>query len=81
MQNLCVKLVIYKDQSRIAVNTQLYHTCKNSYMFRLYIFSHHQTGYSTLNKKNYKNTIELFSIGYPLGNVEEVPFAGGFERH
>jgi len=50
-------------------------------MFRLYICSHHQAGYSTLNKKTIKNTIELLSIGAPLGNLEEVPFAGDFERH
>ena len=28
-----------------------YHTCKNSYMFRLYIYSHHQAGYRNLNTK------------------------------
>ena len=30
------------------------HTCKNSYMFRLYVRSHHQAGYENLNKKTIK---------------------------
>jgi len=30
------------------------HTCKNSYMLRLYVHSHHHAGYETLNKKTIK---------------------------
>jgi hypothetical protein len=37
-----------KKRGRVTVYTQLYLTCKNSYMFRLYIFSHHQATYRTL---------------------------------
>jgi hypothetical protein len=37
-----------------------YHVCKYSSMFRLYICSHHQAGYRTLNKKTTKiNTLNL----------------------
>ena len=46
-----------KKRSRIH---NFYHTRKNSYMFRLYVRSHHQAGYETLNKKTIKihyNTI------------------------
>ena len=43
-----------KKENRIRVRTQFYLTCKNSYMFRLYICSHHQAGYRNLNKKNIK---------------------------
>jgi len=42
-----------KARGRITIYTQLYLTCKNSHMFRLYIFSHHQAAYRTL-KENYK---------------------------
>jgi hypothetical protein len=41
--------------------TLYYHICKNNYMFCLYICSHHQAGYKTLNKRTIKyNTIKTF---------------------
>ena len=40
---------------------KLYHIYKSSYMFRLYICSHHQAEYQILNKKTLKyNTILLY---------------------
>ena len=40
----------------------LYHTCKDSYMFRLYVCSHRQAGYGTL-KITYKYTIYNTNVG------------------
>jgi len=37
-----------KKRSRITFCTQLYLTCKNSYMFQIYIYSYHQAGCRTL---------------------------------
>ena len=42
-----------KTRGRITIYTQLYLTCKNSYTFRLYIFSHRQASNRTLTE-NYK---------------------------
>jgi len=38
-----------KKRSRITVCTQLYLTCKKSYMFHIYIYSHQQAGCRTLS--------------------------------
>lgn len=38
-----------KKRTRITVYTQLYLTCKNSYMFLMYIYSHRQAGCRTLS--------------------------------
>jgi hypothetical protein len=51
---LYFKYTHIKKRSMITFYTQLYLTCENSYMFRLYICSHHQTGYRNLSQKNYK---------------------------
>ena len=50
---LWLKYTCIKKRSRITVHTQPYITCKNSYMFRLYMCSRLLAGYSTL-KENYK---------------------------
>jgi len=58
---LCFQYTYVKKRSRITVYTQLYLTCKNSYMLQLYICTHHQAGYRTLNKRTIKyNTIKLW---------------------
>jgi hypothetical protein len=59
------KYACIKERSRIAVYTQLYHTCKNSYMFRLYKCSLHQAGYRTANKK----IIKISSITFLLSCI------------
>jgi len=57
LTNMSKYVISYlKTRGRITVCTQLYLTCKNSYMFRLYIFSQHQAAYRTL-KENYKMQI------------------------
>jgi hypothetical protein len=43
-----------KKSSRITVYMQLYLTCKNSYMFRVYICSHHPARYRTMITKTIK---------------------------
>jgi len=47
-------LLLFLRTYRKEVGLESIHTCKHSYMFRLYICSHHQAEYSTLNKKSIK---------------------------
>jgi hypothetical protein len=51
---LCFKYTYIKKRNRIAFYTQLYLTCENSYMFRLYICSHRQAGYRNVSHKTIK---------------------------
>jgi hypothetical protein len=43
-------MFVYKERNVITIYKQLYLTCENSYMFRLYIQRHHQAGYRTLKE-------------------------------
>jgi len=54
-----------KKRRRITVYTQLLSYCENSYMFRLYICTHHEAGYRTLNKKT---TIIQYGFYYAFNN-------------